>query len=98
MDLPAAGYKGDYILQTPLLGYMHDVSNACYWTKERANEAQYSYLANCFDVSSASSVTIGGEFRSEGRLIRPVVLNKAFAPVKTYQLLCEEAAEAQNNQ
>ena len=98
MDLPAAGYKGDYILQTPILGYMHNESNACYWTKERANEAQYSYLANCFDVSSASSVTIGGEFRSEGRLIRPVVLNKAFAPVKTYQLLCEEAAEAQNNQ
>ena len=100
MDLPAAGYKGDYVnpLAPLLSSVIHDSSKACYWTKERANEAQYSYLANCFDVSSASSVTIGGEFRSEGRLIRPVVLNKAFAPVKTYQQLCDEATAAQNNQ
>lgn len=94
VSLPAGGYKGDY---TALGSIIHDSEHACYWTKERSNQASTSYLANCIDiyesglVSTTIKYTLGGEFRSEGRLIRPVVLNKAIAPLKKYTTLCTEA-------
>lgn len=108
VSLPAGGYKGDYT--NPLLplfsGYTYDESHACYWTRTRISDAAHSYQAYYYEIweeshllsSNTLEYTSDGDFRSEGRLIRPVVLNEAFAPVKTYQQLCEEAAEAQNNQ